>query len=92
MRTGPRGRAVDFLKRLADETGGRALFPNTPTELLKAADQVSRYLRTQYVVGYRPAPKKRKDAFRRVRVKLIDTANREDHTASTRAGYVAPSN
>lgn len=90
LRTGPRGRAVNFLRRLAEETGGRALFPGTPAELLNAANQASRYLHTQYVVGYRPTPKKRNDPFRRVRVKLTGTVNRESHTASTRAGYVAP--
>lgn len=91
LRTGPRGRAVNLLKRLAEESGGRALFPSTPAELLNTANQVSRYLHTQYVVGYRPPPKQRNNPFRRVRVKLVDTANREKHTASTRAGYIAPS-
>lgn len=90
LRTGPRGRAVNFLRRLAEGTGGRALFPGTPAELLNAANQTSRYLHTQYVVGYRPTPGKRNNSFRRVRVKLTETVNRERHTASSRAGYVAP--
>lgn len=90
LRRGPRGRAISFLRRLAEETGGRALFPNTSSELLSAADLIARYLRMQYVVGYNPPTKKRNNSFRRVQVKLADTVNRKKHTASTRAGYVRP--
>jgi Ca-activated chloride channel homolog len=45
-------KAVDLLGNIADQSGGRALFPETPGGLPEAAREIARNLHGQFVVGY----------------------------------------
>src|ERR687885_801143 len=63
-----RDKAVSLLDRMAKETGGRTFYPTSLSELPGIADQITKDLRTQYVVSYRPASKGRPGEFRPVRV------------------------
>ena len=73
------------LKRLAEETGGRAVFPSGADELNEAFDQISAELRSQYSLGYTPANTARDGRFRKVEVKVKTSG----HQAKARRGYYA---
>ena len=83
-RAGKREQTRALLGRLAGETGGRAFFPRSVTELPRIAQEITRDLRTQYVIGYSPKSKTRDGRFRSVRVAVA--AGAERRTAITRAG------
>jgi Ca-activated chloride channel family protein len=82
-------KAEKVLKKLAEETGGRAFFPRELNETNSIAQQISTDLRTQYSIGYYPANARRDGTFRSVRVQ-VDAANGR-LVARTRNGYTAPS-
>jgi VWFA-related protein len=46
------GKATGFLNNLAEQSGGRAFFPEFPGGLQSAAKEIARSLHTQFVVGY----------------------------------------
>lgn len=58
---------ISLLEGLAQQTGGRAFFPESPTKLADAARELARELHAQFTVGY-PASSA---AERRVQVKWI---------------------
>jgi Ca-activated chloride channel homolog len=74
------------LRQFAQETGGRAFFPNQVAELAKVYGQISDELSSQYTVGYTSRNPRRDGAWRRVVVR----ANRPQLTARTKQGYFAP--
>ncbi|HYH86923.1 MAG TPA: VWA domain-containing protein [Pyrinomonadaceae bacterium] len=84
-----RQKAVDLLDKMAKETGGRAFYPTSLSELPKIAEEITKDLRTQYVISYVPTAKARPGEFRPVRVAVADTPNREKRIAITRSGYTA---
>jgi len=80
-------REAEFvLRQLAQETGGRAFFPNQINELSGVYGQISDELSSQYTVGYTPRNPKRDGSWRRVIVRV----NRPNTTARTKQGYFAP--
>jgi Ca-activated chloride channel homolog len=84
-----RQKAVALLDRMAQETGGRAFYPNSLSELPEIADQITKDLRTQYVISYKPTVTARPGEFRPVRVAVADAPGREKRIAVTRSGYTA---
>jgi Ca-activated chloride channel homolog len=82
-----RQKAVDLLDRLAKETGGRAFYPTSISELTQIAEEITKDLRTQYVVSYRPNIPARPGEYRQVRVSVADTPGRDKRIAITRSGY-----
>ncbi|HWS88751.1 MAG TPA: VWA domain-containing protein [Pyrinomonadaceae bacterium] len=84
-----RDKAVSLLDRMAKETGGRAFYPTSLSELPGIAEQITKDLRTQYVVSYRPATKGRPGEFRPVRVSVADGPGGAKRIAVTRSGYTA---
>lgn len=70
-------------KQLAEETGGRAIDVHNTKQLLKAFDEISEELRTEYSLGYYPTNTKLDGTFRKVRVELTN----KDYKALTRKGY-----
>jgi Ca-activated chloride channel family protein len=84
-----RDKAKDLLKFLAQETGGRAFFPNSTSELVGIAQQITRDLRTQYLVGYIPANAKAGNTFHKVQVTVAESQGKEKRVAVTRVGYIA---
>ena len=87
IKKSPREKAVKLINRLATETGGRAFFPNSLSELPQIAQEITRDLRTQYVIAYKPTEQARPGEFRAVKVAVDDGPNREKRIALTRAGY-----
>ena len=81
--------AVDLLKTLASETGGQAFFPKSESELPAVIKQMMSMIRTQYVIGYKPAGNVIPETYRRVNVTIVDKPGGDKRRAVTRAGYVA---
>jgi len=90
IRKSPHAKAVNLINKLATETGGRAFFPESISELPQIANEIVRDLRTQYVVAYNPTNKLRDGSFRAIRVVVDDSASRDKHIALTRNGRIAP--
>lgn len=82
-----RDKAVSLLDKMAKETGGRTFYPNSLSELPGIAEQITKDLRTQYVISYKPNVTARPGEFRPVRVAVTDAPNREKRIAVTRSGY-----
>jgi VWFA-related protein len=78
----------DVLRRLSEETGGRAYFPHGPDDLLDDFRQIESEMRSQYLIAYSPSNTSRDGSFRRIEVRL---AGREDIRVIHRRGYYAPS-
>jgi Ca-activated chloride channel family protein len=85
-----RERAVALLNRLATDTGGRAFYPQSITELPEIAGAIVRDLRTQYVISYTPTNTARDGTYRAIKVAVADASGKDKRIALTRAGYTAP--
>jgi Ca-activated chloride channel homolog len=84
----PAKKAKDLLSGIADDSGGRAYFPKDVGEIPTIAAQISKDLRTQYVVSYYPTNDNRDGAFRNVQVSVNSQGARK-LIARTRRGYYA---
>jgi VWFA-related protein len=73
-------------KKLAEETGGRMIEVSSEKDLLKAFDQLSEELRTQYTLGFYSTNAARDGGFRKLKV---ETRNRNLRVLA-RKGYYAP--
>lgn len=82
----PRDKAVNLLKRLAEETGGKAYFPNSLEELNAIARDIASELRTQYLVSYSPSNEVRDGKFHSIKVVVDDGPNKQKRIAITRTG------
>lgn len=87
IKKSPRDRAVNLLKTMAEQTGGRAFFPTSLSELPAIANEITHDLRTQYIVSYSPTNKARDGSYRAIRVTVNDAPGREHRIALTRSGY-----
>ncbi|MEP7310429.1 MAG: VWA domain-containing protein [Acidobacteriota bacterium] len=74
------------LRQLAQETGGRAFFPNQVLDLAKIYGEISDELSSQYTVGYTSRNPRRDGGWRRVVVRV----NGRQLTPRTKLGYFAP--
>lgn len=90
IRKSPRDKAVNLINKLATETGGRAFFPESLSELPQIANEIVRDLRTQYVISYNPTNKQRDGSFRSIRVAVDESSSRDKRIALTRNGRIAP--
>jgi len=84
----PAKKAKELLSGIADDSGGRAYFPKDIGEIPAIAAQISKDLRTQYVVSYYPANDKRDGAFRTIQVS-VNSQGVGKLIARTRRGYYA---
>jgi Ca-activated chloride channel family protein len=89
IRKSPRDKAVNLINKLATETGGRAFFPQSLSELPGIANEIVRDLRTQYVLTYNPTNKSRDGSFRAIKVTVDDASSRDKRIALTRNGRIA---
>ena len=89
IRKSPREKAVNLLKKLASETGGRAFFPDSLAELPQIASEIIRDLRTQYVISYNPTNKEQDGTFRAIKVTVDQGSDSEKRIALTRTGRLA---
>jgi Ca-activated chloride channel family protein len=77
------GKATDFLNGLAELSGGRVFFPESPSDLPEAAREVARELHAQFVAGYN-GPAKPAGTERRIQAKWIGRADAGKRKVITR--------
>ena len=77
-----------MLRQLAQETGGRAFFPNQVADLANVYGQISDELSSQFTIGYTPRNPRRDGAWRRIVVRVA----RPNATTRTKQGYFGPTN
>lgn len=82
-----RDKAISLLDRMATETGGRTFYPTSLSELPQIAEEITKDLRTQYVISYKPSVIAKAGEYRPVRVTVADAPGREKRIAVTRSGY-----
>ncbi len=75
------------LRRLAEETGGRAFFPEKILDLERNFSDISVELRSQYYLFYVSSNQNRDGRFRKIEVRI---PTRKDLRVRTRRGYKAP--
>jgi VWFA-related protein len=76
-----------LVNALTRETGGRAYFPSSISELDSVYDRIAEELRTLYSVGYVSSNARRDGKWRRIVVRVPD---REGVTVRHKLGYYAP--
>ena len=89
IRKSPKERAVALINKLATETGGRAFFPDSISELPQIANEIIRDLRTQYVIAYNPTNKTADGTFRAIKVSVDQPSSSEKRIALSRTGRLA---
>jgi len=75
------------LTTLAEETGGVAFFSGDMLSLEKSFTRISKELRAQYLVTYKPSNDRYDGSFRKIEVKLAE--GRGDLKVRTKRGYKA---
>ena len=78
-------KADDYLKALAEKSGGRLLRADTLEYLPEAFAQIAAELRTQYLIGYYPLNKEHDERYRRIKV----ATTRKDVMIRARPGYLS---
>jgi VWFA-related protein len=76
-----------MLKKLCEQTGGRAFVPKENRDLDHAFTQLEQDLRQQYLLAYEPANEASDGSFRKIEVRV---ANRKDLRVRHRRGYYSP--
>ena len=78
------------LRRITEQTGGRAYFPRNERELRSAFVQIQRDLREQYLVAYSPSNKARDGSYRRIQIEIVEPELRKQKLKlNYRPGYFA---
>lgn len=77
------------LRKITDQTGGRAYFPRNERELRDAFVQIQNDLREQYLIAYSPTNKSRDGSFRRIQIDLVNGDLRKELKLTYRQGYFA---
>jgi Ca-activated chloride channel homolog len=80
------GQGQFVLKRLAQQTGGRAFFPKEPRDLAGVYAEIRQELSRQYSLAYESNSARRNGEWRRITVRV----NRPDVIVRNKLGYFAP--
>jgi Ca-activated chloride channel family protein len=75
------------LRKLAEQTGGRVLFPSDPKAVAKAFAKISQELRSRYAVSYKPADFTPDGHYRKIKIEARKTG--EQLEVRARKGYRA---
>ncbi len=89
IRKSPQAKAMALLNRMATETGGKAYFPTSVSDLDGIAKDIAKELRTQYLLSYVPKNDKQDGTYRAIKVALSDGPNKQKRIAITRSGRTA---
>jgi len=87
-RPSARVKAEKLLKRIAEESGGRAFFPRGADELNEAMSQVAHDLHFQYLVGFTRESKPAEKGFRKIKIETTVAPGREKLKLIARPGYL----
>jgi VWFA-related protein len=86
-----RRKAIEFLKTLTEETGGRAFYPDPGKDLMTSAELLASYLRSQYIIGYSLPIEAKVGSMRKVRVKVVNAPGRAKYSVTSPARHAQPS-
>ncbi len=78
-----------WLSRVTEVTGGRTLAVDNAEGIPGAASQISRELRNQYVLGYRPAAMPHESKWRKIKVRITRKPDPLPFQVYYRTGYMA---
>ncbi|NNE68362.1 MAG: VWA domain-containing protein [Pyrinomonadaceae bacterium] len=87
-------RGVDkgALRKLSENTGGRAFFPRDESELRNAFTQIQEEMRSQYLLAYEPLDQNQDGTYRKIEIRVANEAlNRQKIRLTHREGYFAKS-
>jgi Ca-activated chloride channel homolog len=78
------------LRKIAEQTGGRAYFPRHERDLRDAFAQIQKDLREQYLVAYSPTNKARDGSFRKIEIQIVNPELKQQSLKlNYRTGYFA---
>jgi Ca-activated chloride channel family protein len=77
------------LRKIAEQTGGRAYFPHSERELRDAFAQIQRDLREQYLIAYSPSNKNQDGTYRRIQIEITNPELKKQLKLNYRVGYFA---
>ena len=78
------------LRKIAEQTGGRAYFPKHERDLNDAFVQIQRDLREQYLVAYSPTNKARDGSYRKIEIQVVNPELKQQNLKlNYRSGYFA---
>jgi len=78
------------LRKIAEQTGGRAYFPRNERDLRDSFIQIQRDLREQYLVAYSPSNKARDGSYRKIEIQITTPELRQQNLKlNYRSGYFA---
>jgi VWFA-related protein len=78
------------LRQIAEQTGGRAFFPDKKFDLNAAFAEIERELRTQYMIAYSSTNKKRDGSYRKITIEITNPELRKENLQLRhRPGYFA---
>ncbi|MGH9405610.1 MAG: VWA domain-containing protein, partial [Terriglobia bacterium] len=90
IRSGGDHHAAQVLKKMAEDTGGKAYFPKTLADVDEVCQHIAHEIRDQYTLAYYPTNATQDGTFRRVRVIATMPGTHKHLVVRTRPGYFAP--
>ena len=81
-----------LLTGITEATGGHTVTVNNVEELPTAAANISRELRNQYILGYRPTHSLRDAKWRKIKVKVLQESTGKAFHVYSRQGYLPSHN
>jgi Ca-activated chloride channel family protein len=80
----------DDLRKISEQTGGRAFFPQKVRDLRPVFAEIEQELRSQYLISYSTANKKADDKMRKIKIEIINPELRKQGLQlSYQPGYYA---
>jgi Ca-activated chloride channel family protein len=77
------------LEEITDASGGRTIMVNNLARIPDAAATISRDMRNQYVLGYRPSNRAHDGSWRRIKVRVASITTEPPLQAFYRRGYLS---
>ncbi len=78
-----------YLTQLCEDTGGEAFFTGDMTDLERSFTKISKELRSQYIITYRPTNQNYDGKERKVEVRFVDKSKDGDYKIRTKKSYRA---
>jgi Ca-activated chloride channel family protein len=78
-----------FLTQLCEDTGGEAFFTGDMGDLERAFTKISKELRSQYIITYRPTNQTYDGRERKIEVRFTDKSKDSDYKIRTKKSYRA---
>lgn len=82
-------KAREALQEIADETGGKAFFPQKVSEINVVVSEIAHELRNQYSIGFLSSNTQKDGSWRRVKL-VLEGVNAPAYHVRNRTGYFAP--